>query len=129
VRDCLSVAWRPLMIRIAGLTAILMAAAPASAMSYRLLEADLPGCRGACPKIIVASGTIQENEHHLFADFVQGVSKTEKLSSMLVVESPGGFFGGAAVLGMMVRKLKMTVVIGRPIGTSAISSRWGSTMR
>lgn len=84
-------------------------------MSYRLLEANLPNCKGACPKVIVASGTIQDNEHHLFADFVEA-ARTEKLSSMMVVDSPGGFFGGAAVLGAMIRQLKMTVIVGRPVG-------------
>ena len=109
-----------------GLFAIALCAAPAAAMTYRLIAADLPGCREACPKIIVASGTIQENEHHLFADFVESVAKTEKLSSMLVLESPGGFFGGAAVLGMMVRKLKMTVVVGQPI-SSVVTREAGLT--
>lgn len=118
MRVRVSKAGRLRMVLVAGLAAAFLPAVPASAMSYRLLEADLPGCSGACPMIIVASGTIQENEHHLFADFIESSSKTAKLSSMLVMESPGGFFGGAAVLGMMVRKLKMTVVIGRPIGTT-----------
>ena len=116
MRDRVSGGKHLLEIAKGAVFAIILSVMPASAMSYRLIEADLPGCGRACPKIIVASGTIQENEHHLFADFVESVSKAEKLSSMLVLESPGGFFGGAAVLGMMVRKLKMTVVIGQPIG-------------
>ncbi len=104
----------------------MLASMPASAMSYRLLDADLPNCRGACPKIIVASGTIQQNEHLIFADFVDTIGKQERLSSMLVVESPGGFNGGAAMLGMVVRKLKMTVIVGRPVG-GAVTRETGLT--
>lgn len=103
-------------VLLAGLAAVLAFSLPAEAMSYRLLEANLPNCKGACPKVIVASGTIQADEHHLFADFVETAARTEKLSSMMVVDSPGGFFGGAAILGAMIRKLKMTVIIGRPLG-------------
>lgn len=103
-------------MRLAGIGAMLACSVPAAAMSYRLLEANLPNCKGACPKVIVASGTIQADEHHLFADFVETAAKTEKLSSMMVLDSPGGFFGGAAILGAMIRKLKMTVIIGRPVG-------------
>ena len=103
-------------VLLAGMGAMLACSMPAEAMSYRLLEANLPNCKGACPKVIVASGTIQSDEHHLFADFVETAARTEKLSSMLVIDSPGGFFGGAAILGSMIRKLKMTVIVGRPVG-------------
>lgn len=103
-------------VLLAGMGVFLACSPPAEAMSYRLLEASLPNCKGACPKVIVASGTIQADEHHLFADFVETAAGTEKLSSMMVIDSPGGFFGGAAILGAMIRKLKMTVIVGRPVG-------------
>lgn len=95
----------------------LMLAAPAQAMSYDLVEADLPSCTGACPKVIVASGTIQQNEPALFAEFIQTTGAREKLSNMVLLDSPGGFTGGAAALGAMIRKLNMMVLIGRPVSS------------
>jgi hypothetical protein len=105
------------LVLVAGL-----GATPASALSYRLIEAELPTCRGACPKIIVASGTIRHNEHFSFMEFITGLSAEDRLSSMLVLESPGGFNSGASALGMLLRKLKMTVVVGRPIGGAVTPS-------
>lgn len=95
----------------------LMLAAPAQAMSYDLVEADLPSCKGACPKVIVASGTIQQNEYALFGEFIQTVGAREKLSNMVLLDSPGGFTAGAAALGAVIRKLNMVVLIGRPVSS------------
>lgn len=88
-------------------------AAPAQALSYSLVEADLPSCKGACPKVIVATGTIGQEEHLRLASFVDESRAAHRISSMLVIDSPGGFNIGAAYLGAVLRKLKMTVVVGR----------------
>ncbi|MCZ8260527.1 MAG: hypothetical protein O9333_10405 [Beijerinckiaceae bacterium] len=96
--------------------------AAAQAMSYRLVDAELAGCGAACPKIIHASGTIQQNEHLIFAEFVANAAKSHRLSSIVVVESPGGFNVGAASLGLMIRKLNMSVIVGRPAGGSVSRS-------
>ena len=92
-----------------------VAIVPAKAMSYDLVEADLPSCKGACPKVIVASGTIQQNEYALFADFIRTTGEREKLSNMVLLDSAGGFTGGAAALGAVIRKLNMVVLIGKPV--------------
>lgn len=119
----ISLGWVHLLAVTAGLVA---GGASASAMTYRLVDADLPGCGDACPKLIYASGTIQQNEHVLFAEFVANAAKRHKLSSIVVVESPGGFNGGAASLGALIRKLKMSVIVGSPAGGS-ISTTSGLT--
>lgn len=98
-------------------------------MSYQLIDADLPSCKGACPKVIFASGTIGQNEYLQFASFIEEASKKVKLSSLLLIESPGGFRGGAAGLGVLLRKTKMKVMVGRPTGAvvTATSGLTGAT--
>lgn len=109
--------WGPRLLRLfGGVGLAALVAAPASAMSYRLLDVELPNCRGSCPKVIVASGTIQQNEHLLFSEFFDSVKDSEKLSNMVLINSPGGFNGGAVSLGMLLRKAKLTVWVGRPSG-------------
>lgn len=105
-------------IKAGLLLGLLMMAAPAQAMTYKLLDADLPGCGDGCPKLIYAYGTIQQNEHIQFAEFVAAASQQHKLSSIVVVQSPGGFNGGAASLGSLIRKLRMSVIVGTPAGSS-----------
>jgi hypothetical protein len=88
----------------------------ASAMTYRLVEANLPMCKGQCPGVIVASGTIGQQEHLRFAQFVDENLKQGRVSRVVVIESPGGFNVGAASLGMLLRRLNMTVIVGRWTG-------------
>ncbi len=100
-----------------GAAAVLWAT-PAAALSYRLVDADFPNCKGECPKVIVASGTISQNEHlQLFAFLEQSLGHG-KVAQILVIESPGGFTAGGLALGYALRKLKMSVIVGRWTGES-----------
>jgi hypothetical protein len=101
---------------VPGVIALVSSLVPSTAMSYRLIDADLPNCHGGCPKIIVASGTILQNEHLNFAVFVRDAAATQRISKVMLVESNGGFLGGAGAVGALVRKLKMIVVVGHPTG-------------
>lgn len=116
---------RPLLRALALAVGALLGTLPASAMSYRLVDAEVPGCGASCPKVIYASGTIRHDEYLSFMAFVQEVG-VSRISSLLIVDSPGGFNSGAAGLGMLVRKLKMSVVVGQPAG-GAITRSSGLT--
>lgn len=85
-------------------------------MSYRLVDTEIGNCGGDCPKIIVGSGTIQRDEHRIFAEFIRQSARTSRLAKILLLESPGGFVVGGFTLGIMVRKLKMSVMVGRHAG-------------
>ncbi|MCA0401139.1 MAG: hypothetical protein LCH38_10025 [Proteobacteria bacterium] len=102
----------------AGLAALALCAASttASALSYRLIDADLPNCKGPCPKVIVVSGTIGQNEYLQFISFLKDANASHRLSSTVLIESPGGFRGDGAILGILLRKLKMKVIVARPTG-------------
>lgn len=94
-------------------TALFAGAQTASALNYRLADAELPGCKGVCPKVVVATGTIGQAEHVQLASFLERATASGGVSQVLVIDSPGGFTLGGAYLGMLVRQLKMTVIVGR----------------
>ena len=48
--------------------------------------------------------------------FFDSVKDSTKLSNMFLIDSEGGFNGGAASLGLLLRGAKMTVWVGRPSG-------------
>lgn len=97
-------------------------AAPAGAMSYSLLDAELPNCKGPCPKVIYASGTIQENEDLNFSAYIREAMTNHKISKILLIDSGGGVLDDAMALGRVVRKLKMQVMVGRPSGGAITQS-------
>lgn len=99
-----------------GLVGGLVSGVAAQAMSYRLVEADLPGCKGKCPGVIVATGTIGQNEGYELLAFIEETLGKNPVSQVLVIESPGGFNVGAATMGAVLRQLKMTVIVGRWTG-------------
>lgn len=103
--------------------AALLWAAPASALSYRLVDADFPNCKGECPKVIVASGTIGQNEHLQLFSFLERSLGRGKVAQILVIESPGGFTAGGLALGYALRKLKMSVIVGRWTGDTLTGQR------
>lgn len=110
----LAVILKPACLAFVGLATL--GAVPALALSYRLVDADFPNCKGECPKVIVASGTISQNEHlQLFAFLEQSLGRG-KVAQILVIESPGGFTAGGLALGYALRKLKMSVIVGRWTG-------------
>ncbi|KAA2243970.1 hypothetical protein [Salinarimonas soli] len=90
----------------------------ARAMSYRAVPIDNGTCGAACPAAIMATGTIEVDEHQRFARFVGGVDRS-RLSNVLVVSSPGGNVAGSLRLGFLVRRLGMRTLVGR-IGPGAI---------
>jgi hypothetical protein len=109
--------------------AAMLWASPASALSYRLVDANFPGCKGECPKVIVASGTISQNEHIQLLAFLEQSLGRGKVAQILVIESPGGFTAGGLALGYALRKLKMSVIVGRWTGEALRHLRLGLRVR
>lgn len=94
----------------------------ASALTYRLADAELPGCKGTCPKVVVATGTIGQAEHLQLGAFLERAVGSGGVSQVLVIDSPGGFTLGGVYLGMLIRQLKMTVIVGRWNGATITPS-------
>lgn len=95
----------------AGLLFTLFHSLPSHALSYRVADANLPGQKGPCTGVIIASGTITQREHLYLAEFLQETLRQRSVCPILVIESPGGFNVGAASLGLLARRLKMTVMV------------------
>ncbi|CAN1557755.1 COG3904 Predicted periplasmic protein [Rhabdaerophilaceae bacterium] len=106
------------------LVGALLGVLPASALSYQLADADLPNCKGNCPKVVVATGTISQNEHVQLAAFLDRSMKSDRVGQVLVIDSPGGFTLGGAYMGTLLRRMKMTVIVGRWTG-GAITTQSG----
>lgn len=106
------VRFAPQAAKLALVSGFLCTALPALAMSYRLVDADLPGCAGSCPKVIVASGTIGQNEHVQFLNFLRQSLQQGAVAQVMVLESPGGFTIGGLALAQVLRKLKVSVIVG-----------------
>ncbi|MCA3595976.1 MAG: hypothetical protein IOC59_08585 [Methylobacterium sp.] len=109
---------RPLL----ALGALVAGLQSASALSYKLADAELPGCKGTCPKVVVATGTIGQAEHMQLAAFLERAVSSGAVSQVLVIDSPGGFTLGGAYLGVLLRQLKMTVIVGRWNGSTITPS-------
>jgi hypothetical protein len=105
-----------------ALTTLIAGASAAAALTYELAEAELAGCKGACPRVIVATGTIGQAEHVQLAAFLSRSTGSGPVSQVIVIDSPGGFTLGGAYLGTLMRQLKMTVIVGRWNGQTITAS-------
>ncbi len=76
---------------------LLAGAGTASALSYQLADAELPGCKGPCPKVVVATGTIGQAEHVQLAAFLEKTVGQGDVSQVMVIDSPGGFTLGGPI--------------------------------
>lgn len=94
----------------------------AGAMDYQLLDSEIEGCRGPCPKLVFASGTISLNEHTDFLAFVSEARKRGPISNLVIIHSPGGFAVGGLKLGTVLRKLKMSVMVANSAGGTVTRS-------
>ncbi|MCA3649997.1 MAG: hypothetical protein IOC42_11580, partial [Methylobacterium sp.] len=75
--------FRCLLLALGALVAGLQSA---SALSYRLADAELPGCNGTCPKVVVATGTIGQAEHVQLAAFLERAVGRGAVSQVLVID-------------------------------------------
>jgi hypothetical protein len=89
----------------------LVAAAPASAMSYALVRFDDGRCSRSCPQAILAAGTIELDEPRRLLAFAQGIGASGPVPANLILHSPGGNLAGALALGQGVRRLGMRTIV------------------
>ncbi len=103
----------------------LMVAGPARAMTYSLAAYDVASCQPRCPSIIVAEGAIGLNEEQTFLSFIRQSFANGPVSNLVLIHSEGGYGGGGVKLGYVLRRLKMSVAVGRTGGS--ISTTGGVT--
>jgi hypothetical protein len=108
---------------VLGLFAVVAAHAPAQAMSFGLVRLNLEDCRPECPFVVVAQGEIGINSAEQFIAFMRQAVQGRKLSQMVLIGSPGGNLLGSLKLGVTIRQLGMSVMVGQPRGSTFVSAR------
>ncbi|MCX7322868.1 MAG: hypothetical protein NTZ14_00195 [Hyphomicrobiales bacterium] len=101
----------------------LSSASTVSAMTFSLQDLDDPSCGAACPKVIVASGEIELDSNDKFFNFVRSEVVGRKVASLMLMSSPGGNLVGSIKLGMIVRQLGFSIMVGQVRSGSFLTAR------
>jgi hypothetical protein len=101
----------------------LAVAAPAAAMNFSLQSIADQSCGNDCPKIIVASGEIELNSDDAFIRFIKAEVFPQKITSVVLMSSPGGNLVGSLKLGVVMRQLGFSIMVGQVSGGAFMSAR------
>lgn len=90
-------------------------ATPVSAMDFRSVSLSFAGkCKKRCPSVMVASGEMTAGTVQSFLAFAQEAAR-QGTSDVLIIDSPGGHLMEGVKLGLVLRKLKTSVFVGRVV--------------
>jgi hypothetical protein len=93
---------------------LMLGAAPAAAMRFSIEELPVSQCpSGACPAVIVASGEIGLDSDTDFIGFIGREVTGRRVSSTILMSSPGGNLLGSLKLGIAVRQLGFSIMVGQ----------------
>jgi hypothetical protein len=107
------VALRYLLTVLAASLGFGILAAPALAMSFSLSPMADPDCGSNCPLVIVASGEIELDSNERFFAFVTSEVVGQKVTSVVLMSSPGGNLVGSLRLGILMRQLGFSIMVGQ----------------
>jgi hypothetical protein len=111
---------------VAIVSAWLLAALPAAAeqgpMTFRSVNFDSSDCGANCPQVIVADGVIEAETPQTFIDFAKQASQSQRLRSVIFMNSPGGNVVASMELGAAFRRLRAAAVVA---GFASVGSRSG----
>lgn len=105
------------------IAALLLSAAPAFAMTFALNEIEDTNCGTKCPKIIVATGEIEFDSDDKFISFIKTEVYPQKITSVVLMSSPGGSLVGSLRLGVVIRQLGFSVMVGQVSAGRFFSAR------
>ena len=91
-------------------------------MTFRSVNFDSDKCVADCPQVIVADGVIEAETPQAFVDFAKEASQTNRLRSVIFMNSPGGNVVASMELGAAFRKLRAAVVVA---GFAVVGARSG----
>jgi hypothetical protein len=101
-------------------------ALPASAeqapMTFRSVNFASNNCGANCPQVIVADGVIETGTPQAFLDFVKQAAQSQRLRSIIFINSPGGNVVASMELGEDFRRLRAAVVVA---GFATVGPRSG----
>lgn len=104
-----------LLFAAIGLSGCVGAAAGGPEMSFRRVNLqEGAGCKGNdCASVIAAQGRVTRDTPQLFAEFVRSELPRAPMRNVVVLSSPGGHVGASLELGLMLRALGTTVLVGK----------------
>ena len=80
-------------------------------MTFRAVRLDTPDCGLNCPEVIVADGVIEEGTPQAFVDFARDASLSQRLRSVIFINSPGGNVVASMELGIAFRRLRSAAIV------------------
>ena len=104
-------------------------------MTFRSVNFDSNDCGANCPQVIVADGVIEAETPQAFVDFAKQASQSQRLRSVIFMNSPGGNVVASMELGAAFRRLRAAVVVagfasvGAALGTGRRSVPVGLRLR
>ncbi len=107
-------------LRVAALLALVAVGAIAGAaaaraeqapMTFRAVTLDTPDCGAKCPEVVVADGVIEEGTPQAFVDFAREASLSQRLRSVILINSPGGNVVASMELGYAFRRLRSAAIV------------------
>jgi hypothetical protein len=111
------------VVRLVFVVGLMAAPLPAVAMTFSLNAISDPSCGNNCPKIIVASGEIELDSDDKFIRFIRAEVLPQKITSVVLMSSPGGNLVGSLKLGVVIRQLGFSVMVGQVSGGNFMSAR------
>jgi hypothetical protein len=101
-------------IWLAALALWFAASSPAAAMRFTVEPLPASQCPDQdCPALIVASGEIGLDADVEFVSFVATQAASRRVSSTILMSSPGGNLLGSLKLGIVVRQLGFSIMVGQ----------------
>ncbi len=112
-----------LMAALSACGLCLASAHAANAMSFSLVQMGGENCQPDCQSVIVASGEIELNSGEAFVRFIKSDVMGQKVASLIMMSSPGGNVVGSIKLGIAVRQLGFSIIVGQVRSGSFVTAR------
>ena len=95
----------------------------AHAMTFALVQMGGESCQRDCQSVIVASGEIELNSGEAFVRFIKSEVIGQKVASLIMMSSPGGNVVGSIKLGIAVRQLGFSIIVGQVRSGAFVTAR------
>jgi hypothetical protein len=92
-------------------------------MEFSLSRLPDGACAADCPEVIVATGEIELDSDDRFFRFVKSEVMGRKVTSVVLMTSPGGNLVGSLKLGIVMRQLGFSIMVGQVRGEAFVTGR------
>jgi hypothetical protein len=90
--------------------------APAQAMTFNFVPLSINNCTIDCPKVIVASGSMQFDDIGTLIETLRaGIARDKTIRPVVLISSNGGNVAAGYGIGEVFRSIKATVIVARAV--------------